>query len=360
MSISVCLVVSAALSCLAGVPLVENGRAVGVIVHNGHTAVAPQIPVAPLGVNRGVVKPAVEELRDYLKQITGVELPLVTSPEEAGGRPAIVFGIVDQVTGAGDRETGVQAYRLRTEGNRLTIAAAEVLGLQNAVYGLLEDHLGCRFYSLKKRRGGHGASYYEGPGYEIVPKRPTLTLGDIDDLQEPSFASRGLIFAMGSYPWVLKNRGIDRGDHVSGARASGHTMYHIIPPQDRSHAKGLFAEHPEIYPLGKDGKRHPDTFNQGICGTAQALPQILAERIKHAPIKDGFAAVGQGDGFQRCWCPECRKLVHEQQSEAAPTILALNRALEILGKTDPDLKIITFCYFDSLDAPKTLKPHPNL
>ncbi len=349
----------------AGVPIAEKGEARAVIVHSGHTNVASQIPAAPLGVSKGAIKPAVEELRDYLRQITGAELPLVATIEEAGDRPAIVFEVVDKVPGASDRETGVQAYRLKTDGNRLIVTAAEALGLHNAVYGLLEDHFGCRFYTCKRRFGGSGTVFYEGPGFEVVPERPTLTLADIDELQEPSFASRGLIFAMGSYPWILKNRAIGRGDHVSGARASGHTMYHILNPEDRKRgdtilAKGLFAEHPEIYPLTKDGERQPDSYNMGICGTAETLPRILAERIQHAPTGDGFAAVGQGDGFVACWCPDCRKLVQEQQSEAAPTILALNRALEIIGKTDPNLKIITFCYFDTLDAPKTLKPHSNL
>jgi hypothetical protein len=28
----------------------------------------------------------------------------------------------------------------------------------------------------------------------------------IDDLQEPAFANRGIIYWVGSYPWILKNR----------------------------------------------------------------------------------------------------------------------------------------------------------
>jgi formylglycine-generating enzyme required for sulfatase activity len=357
----------------AGVPITEKGEARAVIVHNGHTNVATQIPANPLGVSRKfAIKPAAVELRDYLKEITGAELPLVATLAEAGDRPAIVLEVVEKVPGASDRETGRQAYRLKTDGNRLVITVADELGLHNAVYGLLEDHFGCHFYTCKRIHGSQGVVHYDGPDFEVVPRRPTLTLNGIDNLQEPSLANRGLIFAMGSYPWVLKNRAIGHGgDHVSGARAAGHTMYSWIPPEDlvvwlpvggRTNRPGLFKDHPEIYPQFKDGKRAPDKYNMGICGTAATLPPILAESFtKGQPTNsEALLAVGQGDGFLGCQCPECRKLVQAEQSEAAPLILALSRALEIAGKTHPKLKVITFSYFDTLDAPKTLRPHSNL
>ncbi len=370
-------IAAACCSSWATVPVADNGVARAVIVHHGHTQLAPQIPEAPHGVARGVVKPAVEELRDYLKQMTGAELPLLESLAEAGDRPAIVFEQVERLPGASDAPTGRQAYHLKTDGNRLTLSAENLLGLHNAVYGLLEDHLGCRFYTLRRRAAAQGASFYAGPGYEVVPGRPTLTIGGIDDFQEPSFASRGLIFSMGTYPWVLKNRAIGHGNHVSGAINSQHNLYGLVPPYDQKRGdqvvrQGLFAQHPEIYPLNREGKRHPDTFNQGVCGTAEALPKLMAEKVVNdlaARLERARGAeldwsmpyeIGQGDGFQRCYCPDCRKLVHEQQAEAAPTILALNRTLEIVNQTYPQAQIITFNYFDSLDAPKTLKPHPNL
>ncbi len=97
---------------------------------------------------------------------------------------------------------------------------------------------------------------------------------------------------------------------------------------------------------------------------AEKVKGDLAARIERArgaaPDWSMPYEIGQGDGFQRCYCPDCRKLVHEQQSEAAPTILALNRTLEIVNQTHPQAQIITFCYFDSIDAPKTLKAHSNL
>jgi formylglycine-generating enzyme required for sulfatase activity len=348
--------------------LVEQGRPLAVIVHNGNTTLP-----ADVAGNRDAryIKPPVDTLNQYLKQITGTELPVVATLAEAGDKPAVVLDLVARVPGASDRPTGAQAYRIKTDGNRLTLTASTPLGLYNAVYGLLEDHLGCRFYTFARK----GLSY-AGPGFEVVPKRPTLVLGKLDDLQEPAFANRGIIFWMGSYPWILQNRGIGvPADNTSGALAAGHNMYDMLPPQDKKVGKdvikGLFTEHPEFYPLNKDGKRET-TWAYGICGTNPDLPKYLAEglarditrRIEHS--RGGkvdwslpFAAA-QGDGFSGCQCPECRTLVQEQQSEAAPLILALNRTLEIVNKTYPEARVITFAYFETLDAPKTLKPHKNL
>ncbi|MFW5856423.1 MAG: DUF4838 domain-containing protein, partial [Planctomycetota bacterium] len=59
-------------------------------------------------------------------------------------------------------------------------------------------------------------------------------------------------------------------------------------------------------------------------------------------------------------CPDCRKLVHEQGSEAAPLIHMFNRTLDIVNETYPNVEIITFCYFNSLEAPKKMEVHDNL
>jgi formylglycine-generating enzyme required for sulfatase activity len=372
----------AAMSCAPSqetVPLAEDGTAAAVIVHNGQNELAPQIPDKPLGVPKGKINPPATELQVYLEKMTGAKLPLVASLEEAGEKPAIVLQVVEKVPGASDKLTGTQAYRLHTEGNRLYLTAANRLGLHNAVYGFLEDHLDCHFYSVNISRHSHGVRRYEGPGYEVVPERPTLALEQIDDLQEPALPNRGLIFKMGQYPWILQNRGISgTGGRTSGALASGHTMYSWINPEDRdvwvrnkegkrerATKKGLLESHPEFFPMNKQGERDPDMHNQGICGTAEGLPAHLATRIReslgNAPKDtDRMFKIGQGDGFQGCHCPDCRKLVHEKESEAAPLILMFNRTLDIVNETYPNVQIITFCYFNSLEAPEKMKVHDNL
>ena len=352
------------------VTLTKNGQPAAVIVHNGHTALPPEVGLSREAREKQI-KPAVEVLQAYLKEISGAELPLAATHAEAGDKPTIVLELVDKVPGASDKPTGAQAYRIKADGNRLTLTASTLLGLQNAVHGLLEDHLGCRFYTFAAK-----GLFYAGPGFEVVPKQPTLALKKVDDFQEPVFANRGIIYWPGSYPWILQNRGIGvPADNVSGALGTGHNLYDLLPPKDKTVGKevikGLFAEHPGFYPLNHAGKREPD-WAYGICGSNPELPTYLAQGLERAIKKrieqsrDGKVdwslpfSVGQGDGFSGCQCADCRKLVHEQESETAPLILAINRALDIVNKTYPEAQLITFAYFETLDAPKTLKPHKNL
>jgi len=352
----------------AGLTVTKSGKAVGVIVHNGHTDPAACLP--DNYIRRGHIKSAAAELQGYLKQMTGAELPLMATQAEAGDKPAIVFELVNKVPGASDKATGAQAYRIKIDKNKATLTASTPLALHYAVYGLLEDHLGCRFYTYRRRGLG-----YDGPGHEIIPRRSTLTLPKIDDLQEPTFANRGIIYWVGSYPWILKNRGIGSpADTTSGALNAVHNFYSLLPPKDKKTSrgiqKGLFDEHPEFYPLNRAGKRE-STWSMGLCGTNRELPDFLAQALvdylevrkqrSHGKFTfDNPIPAAQGDGFTGCQCDACRKLVHEQQSEAAPLILLLNRTLDKLGNTYPDLQLITFAYFETLDAPKTLKPHKNL
>lgn len=351
----------------AAITLAKDGKAQAVVVHNGHATVASGLNEQY--VQAGHIKPPAEELAHYLQQMTGADFPVVATLDEAGEQPVILFEIVERVPGASDRETAGQAYRIGVKNNRLTLTAASPLGLHYAVYGLLEDYLGCRFYNYVS----HGL-HYQGAGYEIVPQRPTLTLPNIDALHEPQFPNRGIIYWVGSDPWVLKNRG-------GGARASGpgmalnatHNLYHLLPPRDRGAVTGLFADHPEFYPMTEAGERRFH-WAMGICGTNEELPEFLAaglkreisDRIQRAKAKGKpvdwsipFPAA-QGDGFAGCHCPKCRALVHKQQSEAAPLILALNRTLDIVNQEYPEAQLITFAYFQTLDVPETLAPHPNL
>ena len=269
-----CLVVIswlfAIMPAAADIELTKNGQAMAVIVHNGHDQPSPELPLSDARRGR-IVRSAAEELQYYLQQRTGAELPIVGDRQAAGDKPAIVMELVERVPGSSDRPTGQQAYLIKTQGKNLLLKASTLLGLHNAVYGLLEDHLGCRFYTHRQK----GFGYAGKGGYEFIPQKPDLTITDIDSFQEPAFANRGFVWRIGTYMWVLRNRGIGiPAQHCSGDLRASHNLYDLIPPTDKKIGgqvvKGLFKEHPELYSMGKDGKRsHP--WNMGICGTNPIL-----------------------------------------------------------------------------------------
>ena len=139
----------------ADVTLTKDGKAVGVIVHNGFTGTPPQYTRHH---DLEFLRP-VNLLSLYLGKVAGGEFEQVETLAEAGDRPAIVFDFVDKLDGVSDREaTARQAYRIRTEDNRLRLEATTELGMANAALGLLLDHLNGRFYGIKKSMGAmHGS-----------------------------------------------------------------------------------------------------------------------------------------------------------------------------------------------------------
>ena len=315
----------------AAVEIARDGKTKAVIVENGF-------------------KDSAASLQEYLKKMTGAE-PRIVADEKAvpAGAPRIVLQKVARIDGSSDGETARQAYRIETEGNILRLSGASDKAVDYAVWGLLEDHLGCRFYTARAQ-----FMKYLGPGLEIVPTRATVSLDKINDFQEPAFASRGYVWLNPAPDWRRKNR---LGGYPSEEINSGHNFYGFLPPAT------YFATHPEWYPLGRDGKRQPHD-SMGLCATDEALAQEMAKRVgeKMATWKDPAVPVpvGQCDGFSACFCPVCRALVKEQKSESAPYILMLNRVLDITGKEYPKHQIVTFSYFDTLKVPQTLKPHDRL
>ena len=236
----------------SAVQLTEDGEPRAVIVKPGKKPSAMGGVDRPhLRINFGVRTPLVPniardklrkagiespwgELQRYLQRMTGADIPVVDAGELQEDGAAIVLEWVDRVPGASDKRTRTQAYRIIAEGNRIRIVAASEVGLYNGVYGFLEDHLGCRFYSVKLSRHRGGVSRYQGPDCEVVPHKPTLAVERIDDLQEPAIANRGLIYQMGQYPLVLKNRAVGfAASGISAGVVPNHNMYFWISPHDQ-------------------------------------------------------------------------------------------------------------------------------
>jgi len=154
-----------------------------------------------------------------------------------------------------------------------------------------------------------------------------------------------------------------------------HNFYHLLPPEDKKDAKGnvtvkgWFAEHPEWAPL-INGKRAPN-WAMAFCYTnpelAKALAEALRRDIEGTKARQGAkynpalaVSVTQGDGFAACQCETCRKVAREEQSEAGPMFLMINRAIEMLEKDYPTQQFVTHGYSETLPAPRKLRPHRNL
>ena len=189
---------------------------------------------------------AAKELRSFLKQISGAELPIVTDREPAADTKscsALAADLKTIGTVVDFKKLGDEGYVIRTVGPHLVIAGGALRGNLYGVYGLLEDHLGCRWFA---------------PDVSRIPHIARVSIGPLDETKIPVLEYREpFTFDCMDGDWAARNRmnsSSARLDARHGGRvrfADGffvHTFARLVPPEK------YFAKHPEYFSL-VNGKR---------------------------------------------------------------------------------------------------------
>jgi len=293
-----------------------------------------------------------EELQMFLKEIAGATLPIVSDNEPAAERE-IVLG-----SGARLRSLSVdidfdalgpEGYVIRTLGSRLIIAGGSKRGNMYGVYGLLEDHLGCRWFA---------------PGVSRIPKHKRLVLGEIDDRQVPVLEYREpFTFDCFDGDWCARNRVNSSSGRLEekhggkvkfGAGFFVHTFNRLVPPEK------YFDEHPEYFSLVK-GKRRKQRSQ--LCCTNEDVIRLATEGILQAMRAQPDAtvfSVSQNDWHNYCECEKCQALAKQEGSQIAPVLQLVNRVADAVAKEFPDKAVETLAYQWTRRAPKTMRPKPNV
>lgn len=295
---------------------------------------------------------AAEELQMFLQQMSGVKLPIVSDREPLSAQE-IVLG-----DNAHLRQLGVQidfpalgreGYVIRAVGQRLVIAGGAQRGNLYGVYGLLEDHLGCRWFA---------------PDVSRIPQTSRLTLGPIDQRCVPVLEYREpFTFDCFDGDWCARNRvnsSSGRLEEKHGGKimfGSGffcHTFAGLVPTDK------YFQEHPEYFSLVA-GKRQ-DGYAQ-LCCTNEDVIRLCTEGIlkgmKAHPEAFVFS-VSQNDVDKHCECDRCQALAKQEDSQMAPVLALVNRVAEAAEKEFPDKAVETLAYQWTRRPPKTMRPRPNV
>jgi hypothetical protein len=293
-----------------------------------------------------------EELQMFLAQIGGAK-PGIVSDKTPPAEKEIVLGDNTRLRSMGAaidfRSLGDEGYVIRTAGSRLLIAGGSLRGNLYGVYGLLEDHLGCRWFA---------------PGVSRIPKRPRLVLGPIDEKKVPVLEYREP-YTCDCFDgdWCARNRvnsscGRLEAKHGGKIRfADGffvHTFSRLVPPEK------YFKEHPEYFSL-VGGKRQ-DGYAQ-LCCTNEDVIRICTQRILEAmrAQPDAYVfSVSQNDTDLHCQCAKCQALAKAEGSQMAPVLALVNRVADAAGKEFPGRAIETLAYQWTRHPPKTLRPRPNV
>ena len=290
-------------------------------------------------------KLAAEKLREYLGRMAGTEFALV---EEGGGGQAtgreISVGRTRLLVEADPpqlrADLGEDGYAVAVKDGRLFVFGETPRGTLNGVYCLLEEDLGCRWYS----------KLFE----PMIPKRPSLRFRPAARAYRPVLDHQREVYysdAKGDAEWSRANRQKPYWGHAWGFC---HSYDRLVPPGK------YFKDHPEYY-SEIDGKRTP----RQLCLTHPDVERIILEQIlDHAgrhPGQRTHYEISPNDGRGYCRCAECRAVNEAAGGTEMGTLLALiNRIAAKLETDHPEDRITTLAYLETVQPPVNERPRKNV
>lgn len=293
-------------------------------------------------------KHAAAELQRFLRQMSGAELPVVSEEEPAQKREVLLGNArAEQLDILVDwPKLGAEGYMLRTQGERLLIAGSPKRGTLYGVYGLLEDHLGCRWFTAQVSH---------------VPKVKRLVLPRLDETVVPRLEYREPFWTEAfDGDWAARNR-MNSANARLTSKHGGKTVYEgFVHTLDALVPRALYEQHPEYFPL-RNGRRvnglvqrcltHPDVVR---IATENVLP-----RLRKNP-RANIVSVSQNDVYENCECPACKELDEAEGTPAASLLSFVNQIAEAVEKEFPHVAVDTLAYQYTRKPPRTIRPRPNV
>ncbi len=309
---------------------------------------------------------AAGELQLWLGEITGAKFPIVsdsepeTAREISVGRTNRMEDLKLEETGEADADGCIKqgGYTIEVRDQRIYALGHGPMGPLPAVFALLEEDLGVRWYGPNLRRGSwdeHTQELRNSPwkrGDYRVPDRPTLEPELTPRTRKPAFPIRRLTWYRAYNPWGLRNRingsyanEYGQTDYVNGSLRV-HTFYRLVPPDVH------FEEHPEYYSL-VDGKRRKEEAQ--LCLTEREVARIAAstaiDALEKSPDNRCLIGISPEDHKGNCECEDCQRAEHRKGGYSGLLLDFVNRVAERVQKDVPDAIITTLAYRQSKQPP---------
>ncbi len=283
------------------------------------------------------VSETAHDLSDIIFKMSGARLPVVS---KAGEQSSLALGVQDQ-----DRSLPPLAYHVLRNGDVLYFSGGSDQGVVNGVYAFLEQQLGCRWYT-PDALGEH------------IPRRATITVGDVTMQDSPDFKS---FAGFGRHPdaeasrlWMRRNRleGFPRQFH-------SHNWFKIIPPES-------IDEHPEWFALLGDARS-----TRQLCTTHPGVLKMTVDKARryfdaHPEAQSFSLSPNDHRGF--CRCDTCHTLDAKLGidpfvpggSLSDRLVYFFNQVATQVVKTHPERRLAFYAYLTYTKPPKVVKPHPML
>lgn len=306
----------------AGIKFVARGKPCGIIL-------LPQLPTTE-------EEKAAADLQYWICQMTGATLPLTSVN---GKQNTIEIRTADSL--------GDEGYEISVEGNRILLSGGTTRGVINAVYALLEEDLGCRFYTTDSVR---------------LPRGNSLVIAPVERRIIPQLRIRDPFYACAfDAEWSLRNRTNapnaavpeEYGGHMDYDGMFVHTAAQLVPPDK------YFKTHPEYFAMQEDGTRTPSQ----LCATEPAVARIAIDYVRRV-LKENphteIVSVSKNDCVVACHCPRCKPLRKAEGSDMANQLVLVNQVAEAIETDYPGVTVDTLAYLDTIAVPKTARPRRNV
>lgn len=312
---------------LSAAVLFDNGRSDYVIVQ-GRNA-------------RAVEKTAAKELREHVKQMGGVDLPVVESLP--AGRKAI------RITSDLLEKDDTVILKIQENGD-LLISGSWKRGALYAVYTLLEEYGGVRWWT---------------PSVTHVPWKKRWEIPKLDYRYTSPFAVREVFYRPIWKDEVFAARMKNNGHFGVTTAAYGghnpilgfcHTFNRMIP------AFATFRKHPEYFAEIK-GKRSLGIDVGQLCLSNPQVLRIITEKtleqLRFNPDAT-IISVSQNDNSDYCRCKKCAALDEREGSPSGSIIRFVNQVADAVKREFPNVWVETLAYTYTQKAPRTIRPRDNM
>ena len=310
---------------------------------------------------------AAQDLAHWLQEMTGASFQIIQEDPAGEGRyvaPGGGSGVevparpkrfvsVGQTRLASRAKVGLgelahrqDAYRIAQRKGGLYLLGGQGRGIINAVYSLLEEDLGCRWYT---------------PGATSIPRTPTLKFRPVSRTYAPVLVDRRDPYytEVQDLDWSLRNRTftigvavpMEWGGHAKPLARFVHSFNEFI-------WRSEFEQHPEYFMM-KDGQRNPHQ----LCLTNPEVRRILIEttlaRLEKKP-DSRIVDISPNDGGGTCACGACKAISDAEGSNMGPLLDLVNAVADAVAEDYPELRVTTLAYLDTKRPPKNLRPRDNV
>jgi hypothetical protein len=293
---------------------------------------------------------AAQQLSTYLSKMTGITLPIMAE-NLSGSEHEICIGPVERPGCPDTAELIHDGYKIRTVGQRIFVVSHTHRGVVHAVYALLEEGFGCRFFAS---------------GVEHIPHRSSLCLPQMDLTRISPFEYRSCFwYGMMHDADFAAKRGQNGMHNELEVRHGGsiryfpfvHSFVHHYVPLEK-----YGKEHPEYYSM-IDGVRRLEPMGTQLCLTNPEVLELtiaqLRQDIKEHPEATIFS-LSQNDCYYPCQCPECARVDAEEGSASGTMLRFVNACARAITKDYPHIVIDTLAYHYTRPAPRITRPEPNV